>query len=104
MERARTGKLKPDDYHGSTFTIMNLGMMGIDGGLPLIYPPQTAILGVYSSKRVPVVVESVDIRTMMNMVLVADHRVLDGVPVSAFLNSIKALLQDPEKISGSSCP
>jgi len=88
---------------------MNLGMMGIDGGLPLIYPPQTAILGVYSSKRVPVVVESgggesVDIRTMMNMVLVADHRVLDGVPVSAFLNSIKALLQDPEKISGSSCP
>jgi pyruvate dehydrogenase E2 component (dihydrolipoamide acetyltransferase) len=103
FKKARAGRLMPDDYAGGTFSISNVGMMGVDSFIPLSFPPQAAILGISSIRRIPAAVmvkgeEKVLVRPMMNIVLGADHRISDGVPMAKFNNELKALLEDPEKL------
>lgn len=96
VERARTGKFTPDDLSGGTFTITNLGAFGIDVFDPIIVTGQAAILGVGRIAEKPVVVQGqVVVRSMMNLCLSFDHRVVDGAPAARFLQRLKELLEAP---------
>jgi pyruvate dehydrogenase E2 component (dihydrolipoamide acetyltransferase) len=99
-ERARQGRLTPEDVRDGTFTISNLGMYGIDHFTAILNPPESAILAVGRIAKRSVVVEceegdEVVIRPMMNMTLSADHRVLDGAVAARFLRDIVDLLEHP---------
>jgi len=95
-EKAREGKLSPDEYKGGTFTVSNLGMFGVDSFTPIINPPESAILGVNRIQKKPVVVEDeIVIRPMMNLSLSFDHRLIDGALAAQFLQRVKALLENP---------
>jgi pyruvate dehydrogenase E2 component (dihydrolipoamide acetyltransferase) len=88
-ERARSGKLKPADVAGGTFTITNLGMYNIDAFNAIILPPQAAILAVGRiSDRVVAVNGQPVVRPMMTLTLSGDHRVIDGAQGAAFLNDL----------------
>ena len=96
IERSRTGKFTPDDLSGGTFTITNLGSFGIDVFDPIIVTGQAAILGVGRIADKPVVVQKeVVVRSMMNLCLSFDHRILDGAPAARFLQRLKELLENP---------
>lgn len=96
VERVRTGKFLPDDLSGGTFTITNLGTFGIDVFDPIIVPPQAAILGVGRIADKPVVInKQLVVRSMMNLCLSFDHRILDGAPAARFLQRVKELLENP---------
>lgn len=98
VEAAREGRLLPDELSGGTFTITNLGMLGVEGFTPVINLPECCILGVGRIVRKAVVVDevdSLDVRPMMMLSLVIDHRILDGAPAARFLNRIAELIQDP---------
>ncbi len=98
FERARAGRLTPDEMSGGTFTISNLGMFGIDHFTAVINPPEAAILAVGAATAEPVVVESeVVIRRRMKLTLSVDHRVLDGASGAAFLRDLKHTLQAPAR-------
>lgn len=95
-ERARQGKLSLDEMTGSTFTVTNIGMLGMDFVLPIINPPEAAILGVGAIREKPVVVEGeVKVRPRLMLTLGVDHRILDGASVSPFLSRIKELVEQP---------
>lgn len=99
IQRARTGKVKPEDVTGSTFTISNLGAYNTDHFAPIINPPQVAILGVATAKATPVVVtDQVVVRTIMQVTLSADHRVTDGVESTQFLHRVRELLESPLQV------
>jgi 2-oxoglutarate dehydrogenase E2 component (dihydrolipoamide succinyltransferase) len=90
---ARTGKLKPDDTTGGTFTLTNVGTFGSIMGTPIINQPQVAIMAVGAIKKRPVVIEtpqgdSIAIRHMMYISLSYDHRIIDGSLGSTFLNAV----------------
>jgi 2-oxoglutarate dehydrogenase E2 component (dihydrolipoamide succinyltransferase) len=90
---ARTGKLKPDDTNGGTFTLTNVGTFGSIMGTPIINQPQVAIMAVGAIKKRPVVIEtpqgdSIAIRHMMYISLSYDHRIIDGSLGSTFLNAV----------------
>lgn len=94
--RARAGKLSPDEASGSTFTVTNLGMYGVDSFTPIINQPESAILGVNRIAEKPVVVEgNIAIRPMMNLSLSFDHRLIDGALAARFLARVKAYLEEP---------
>ena len=96
VERSRTGKFTPDDLSGGTFTITNLGSFGIDVFDPIIVTGQAAILGIGRIADKPVVVQKqVVVRSMMNLCLSFDHRILDGAPAARFLQRLKELLENP---------
>ncbi|MEW6660838.1 MAG: dihydrolipoamide acetyltransferase family protein [Bacillota bacterium] len=96
VNKARAGKLLPDDMSGGTFTISNLGMFEIDTFTPIINQPESGILGVGRMVDKPVVVEGqVTVRTMMGLSLSFDHRVIDGAPAARFLQRVKELLEKP---------
>ena len=97
-ERARAGKLRVDDYGGSTFTIDNTGWFGSNLTMPIINVPEVAILTMEAITKRPVVRETPDgdviaIRPIMNMVLAIDHRANDGAGAAAFLRAIKSWLE-----------
>jgi pyruvate dehydrogenase E2 component (dihydrolipoamide acetyltransferase) len=94
--RARERKLKPEEYTNATFTISNLGMMGVTEFTAIINPPGSAILAVGAVRRVPVVVDD-DIRVgqRMNVTLSCDHRVVDGALGAQFLGEVRRLLENP---------
>ena len=94
IEATRTGKLGMEDMTGGTFTISSLGPYGITSFSPIINQPELAILGVCDMVDTPVV-RNGEIRTMMNLSLTADHRVIDGVMASKFLKRIAELLENP---------
>jgi len=95
-ERARAGKSTSEDLAGGTFTITNLGIFGVDSFDPILVPPQACILGVCRIAEKPIVVDKqVAIRSMMNLCLSFDHRVIDGVPAARFLQRLKELLESP---------
>lgn len=95
-ERARTGKAVSDDLSGGTFTITNLGIYGIDAFTPIITPGQSAILAVCRIVEKPVVVDGeIAVRSMMNLCLTFDHRVMDGAPAAEFLARLRDILQSP---------
>jgi 2-oxoglutarate dehydrogenase E2 component (dihydrolipoamide succinyltransferase) len=103
-EAARTGKLKPDDTAGGTFTLTNVGTFGSIMGTPIINQPQVAIMAVGAIKKRPVVIEtaqgdSIAIRHMMYISLSYDHRIIDGALGSTFLNAVARELEnwDPNR-------
>ncbi len=98
-ERARSGKLRPADIAGGTFTISNLGMYGIDAFTAIIIPPQAAILAVGAiSDRVVPVGGHPGIRPMMTLTLSSDHRVVDGARAAEFLRDLVAAISNPQQL------
>jgi pyruvate dehydrogenase E2 component (dihydrolipoamide acetyltransferase) len=94
-ERARAGKLAPDEMTGSTFTISNMGMMDVENFTAIINPGEGAILAVSSTVPAPVVRDGkVVVRSMMKMTLSSDHRLVDGALAARFLNALKRKLED----------
>ena len=96
---ARTGKLKPDDTTGGTFTLTNVGTFGSIMGTPIINQPQVAIMAVGAIKKRPMVMEtpqgdSIAIRHMMYISLSYDHRIIDGALGSTFLNAVSKELEN----------
>jgi len=99
IQRARMRKLQPQDYADGTFTISNLGMVGVDRFYAIITPPQSSILSVSAMKDCPVVRNGeLAIGSITNIGLSVDHRVLDGVKAAQFLGEIKRLLESPEEL------
>ena len=97
--RAKTKKLQPQDWEGSTFTISNLGMFGIDEFTAIINPPDACILAVGGIQQVPVVKNGAVVPgNVMKVTLSCDHRVVDGATGSAFLQTLKALLEEPVRL------
>jgi len=96
-ERARTGKLRPQDIAGGTFTISNLGMFGVDAFSAIITPPQAAILAIGRiAERVVPVDGRPGIRPMMSLTLSSDHRVVDGARAAEFLRDVAEAIASPE--------
>jgi pyruvate dehydrogenase E2 component (dihydrolipoamide acetyltransferase) len=94
--RGREKKLTPEEYTGSTFSISNLGMFGIDEFTAIINPPEAAILAVGRVEEKPVVENGqVVVRPRMRMTLSCDHRVIDGATGARFLQTVKEFLEDP---------
>ena len=96
-QRAKEGRLSPDELTGGTFTVTNLGMYGIDSFTPIINAPEAGILGVGAIKKRAVVLEDDTIcaRPMMWLSLTYDHRVVDGAPAAEFLRTVRDLLENP---------
>ena len=95
-ERARSGRLVPDDMADGTFTVTNLGRLGVESFTPIINPPQAGILGIGRIMEKPVVLgRDIHIRSMMTLSLVFDHRLIDGAPAAKFLAKVKELLEQP---------
>ena len=93
-EKAKSGKFSTDDFTDGTFTISNLGMLGVTDFAAIIYPPQTAILAVSAIKNTPVIKEgSVVPAKLMKVTLSMDHRVVDGINAANFLRDIKKYLE-----------
>lgn len=98
-EGARNGTLSPDLLTGSTFTISNLGMFGVDEFSAIINPGESAILAVSSVVPTPVAVgDGMGIRQIMKLTLTADHRLVDGELAARFLNALRRRLQDADAI------
>lgn len=95
-KRARDRKLKPEEYTGSTFSVSNLGMFGIDQFTAIINPPECGILAVGGIESKPVVVGgAVQIRRRMRVTMSCDHRVIDGALGAKFLQTLRRLMENP---------
>jgi pyruvate dehydrogenase E2 component (dihydrolipoamide acetyltransferase) len=100
-QRAKDKKLQPQDWEGSTFTISNLGMFGIDEFTAIINPPDACIMAVGGIKETPVVKNGQIVPgNMMKVTLSCDHRVVDGASGAAFLQTFKQLLENPVILLG----
>ncbi len=100
-KKAKEKKLQPQDWEGNTFTISNLGMYNIEEFTAIINPPDACILAVGAIKQIPVVKNgSIQPGNVMKVTLSCDHRVVDGVVGSKFLNTFKALLENPVILLG----
>lgn len=98
-EKAKGKKLQPTEMQGNTFTISNLGMMGIEEFTAIINPPDACILAVGGIKKVLAVKEGdVYESSVMKVTLSCDHRVVDGMKGAQFLNTLKALLENPVRM------
>jgi pyruvate dehydrogenase E2 component (dihydrolipoamide acetyltransferase) len=98
-EKAMSGTLTQDELSSGTFTLTNLGPLGVDGFTPIINPPQVAILGIGRIRPIPAVFEEqVAIRQMMVLSLTFDHRVVDGAPAARFLQDVTQLIEKPYRI------
>jgi pyruvate dehydrogenase E2 component (dihydrolipoamide acetyltransferase) len=96
VERTRSGKVKPDDIEGSTFTVSNLGMFDVDHFIAIINPPEAAILAIGSVNEVPVVKDGLILPgKRMKVTLSADHRVTDGAEVAQWLVVFKRYIEQP---------
>jgi pyruvate dehydrogenase E2 component (dihydrolipoamide acetyltransferase) len=96
-EKARAGKLTPDEMTGGTFTISNMGMLNVENFNAIINTGEGAILGVASTMKQPVVRDDkIVIRQIMKMTLSVDHRLIDGALGALFVNAVKAKLEDIE--------
>ena len=95
-ERARTKRLIPDDVQGGTFTITNVGVFGGAFGLPIINQPQSAIMGLGTITKRPVVIDdAIAIRPIVYLSLSYDHRIIDGADAARFLTVVKRELEKP---------
>ena len=95
-ERARTRKLKPEEFQGGTFSVSNLGMFGIKSFASIINEPQGAIMSVGVGEKRPIVRgDELAIATVMTVTLTCDHRVVDGAIGARFLQAFKAMIEDP---------
>jgi pyruvate dehydrogenase E2 component (dihydrolipoyllysine-residue acetyltransferase) len=94
--RARTGKLKPEEFQGGGFSISNMGMFGVSEFSAIINPPQAAILAVAAGQKRPVVRgDALGIATVMTCTLSVDHRVVDGALGARWLREFKRIVEDP---------
>lgn len=94
--KAKSGKLKPEEFQGGGFTISNLGMFGIKTFSAIINPPQSCIMAVGASEKRPIVEnEKVEIAEMMAVTLSVDHRAVDGALGAKFLNAFKHYIENP---------
>ena len=97
--RAKTNKLRPDEFEGGTFTITNGGVYGSLLSTPIINPPQSGVLGLHSIQERPVAENGqVVIRPMMYVALTYDHRLVDGREAVTFLRQIKEILEEPARM------
>jgi pyruvate dehydrogenase E2 component (dihydrolipoamide acetyltransferase) len=98
--RAREGKLGIDEYQGSTFSVSNLGMFGIETFTPIINQPEAAILGVCAIEdELAMVEEKITMRKKLRISLTFDHRLLDGATAAQFQLAVKQLLEHPWEIT-----
>ena len=98
-KKAKDKKLQPSDWEGSTFTISNLGMFGVDEFTAIINTPDACILAVSGIQQVPVVKNGAVVPgNVMKVTLSADHRVVDGASAASFLQTLKALLEEPVRL------
>ena len=97
--RAKSKKLRPDEIEGSTFTISNLGMFGIQEFTSIINQPNSAILSVGTIVKKPVVIDDkIVVSNTMKLTLACDHRTVDGVTGSLFLETLKGYIENPVTI------
>jgi 2-oxoglutarate dehydrogenase E2 component (dihydrolipoamide succinyltransferase) len=97
--KARAGKIEPADLQGGTFTITNGGVFGSLVSTPILNPPQSAILGMHTIQKRPVVVDDqIVIRPMMYLALSYDHRLIDGREAVLFLVRVKECVEAPERM------
>lgn len=95
-KRARENALKPEEFQGGGFSISNLGMYGVKSFNAIINPPQGCILAVGASSKRPVIIEDkIEIRTIMDVTLSCDHRVVDGAVGAEFLAAFKKYVESP---------
>jgi len=95
-QKAKEKKLQPQDWEGNTFTISNLGMYNIEEFTAIINPPDSCILAIGAIKQVPVVKDGQVVPgNVMRVTLSCDHRVVDGVTGSEFLNTFKSYMENP---------
>jgi len=94
--KAKAKKLQPEDYTGATFSISNLGMFGIKEFTAIINPPEAGILAIGGAAEVPVVRDGkIVVRSIMNVTMSCDHRVIDGATGAKFLQTFKQMLEQP---------
>ncbi len=99
VDRTRSGKVRPDDIEGSTFTVSNLGMFDVDHFIAIINPPEAAILAIGSVNDVPVVKNGQIVPgKRMKVTLSADHRVTDGAEVAQWLVVFKRYIEQPASL------
>jgi pyruvate dehydrogenase E2 component (dihydrolipoamide acetyltransferase) len=99
VERAMAGTVRPEELSGGTFTLTNLGVMGVDHFTPILNPPQVAILGIGRIRKVPAIHKGrIRKRRIMGLALSCDHRVIDGGPAARFLSDLSAYIENPDKI------
>jgi len=98
-EKVRANKIQLPDIQGGSFTITNIGPIGGLFATPIILPPQTGILGLMKMREMPVVRDGeIVVRTIMNIVLSFDHRVLDGAEAATFVTKLIKRLEDPRSL------
>ena len=96
VKRAQEGKIRAEEYTGSTFTISNLGMYGVDDFTAIIFPPNAAVLAVGSVSKKPIVKgEEITISEIMSATISVDHRVADGAEAAKFLADVRRYLESP---------
>lgn len=100
FDRAREGKIKPDDIRGATFTVSNLGPYDVEQFSAIINPPEAGILAVSSARKVPVVKAdgSVGVGNRMKVTISIDHRVSDGAEGAQFMQYFRGLLENPMRL------
>jgi pyruvate dehydrogenase E2 component (dihydrolipoamide acetyltransferase) len=95
-KRARDRKLTPEEYTGSTFSVSNLGMFGIDQFTAIINPPEVGIIAIGALEEKPVVVQGeIVIRKHVRLTMSCDHRVVDGATGARFLQTLRRMLENP---------
>ncbi|WP_044564439.1 pyruvate dehydrogenase complex dihydrolipoamide acetyltransferase [Azospirillum sp. B4] len=95
-QKAKEGKLKPEEFQGGTFSVSNLGMFGIKSFTSIINPPQSCILSVGAGEKRPVVKgDALAVATVMSLTLTVDHRSVDGAVGAKYLQVLKKLIEDP---------
>lgn len=104
-EKAHLGQLSDDDQEGGTFTISNMGMLGVESFSAIITPPQAAVLAVGTVKGEVVVDEHEElvVAPMVRVTLSADHRILDGADAAEFLDSLRSYLEAPVTLIAGTC-
>ncbi len=96
IDKAKSGKLQPDEYSNPTFTISNLGSFGIEEFTAIINPPGSAILAVGKTTKTPVVADDeIVVKSLMKLTLSCDHRVIDGAVGAKFMADLKMMLESP---------
>ncbi|MBV2150594.1 2-oxo acid dehydrogenase subunit E2 [Sphingobium sp. AS12] len=100
-EKARTGRLQPDEFQGGSFSVSNLGMFGIDQFDAIINPPQGAILAVGAGTRQPIEIgNALAFATIVQLSLSCDHRAIDGAVGAEFMRTLKGLIEEPALLVG----
>ena len=98
-DRARAGKVKPEDIEGSTFSISNLGMFEVDEFIAIINPPEAAILALGAAREIALVENgAVKVGWQMKVTLSVDHRISDGAEAAQFMQALAGFLENPVRM------